>query len=437
MKPGTYLLKTTRGLTALAGDPEVSRNSKTQTEAATAAFRVSVFLSLGFIGFAPGASAQSPGSTPRDELVERLIKRVEGLEAEVKAMKGAARHAGSPDPAGDTGAEEAAARTSFPEVKFHGFADVQYRASDRAGQKNSFTLGQLDFFVTSRLSEDVSVLNENVVEASDENAFGFEIERLLLQYTPSDYFNVAVGRGHTAIGYYNNAYHHGTWFQTATERPFVFNFEDDEGILATHNVGVSVSGRIPSGRLGLRYVAEVGNGRNYTADQESVLSVKDNNSHKALNLALLARPMSWPGLQGGVSVYQDRLTTEGLPDITQTIFTAHLVYPTPAFEWLNEGMVFRHAPSDSGRVFYTPAFYTQFAKQFGKFRPYVRYQYLDAPTGDPLFAYLGLSGLRHGPSAGLRYDFTELATLKLQYDHYFEPGGIDVNQFTAQVGFTF
>ena len=386
------------------------------------------------------ASGQVTGSTTResrDELVERLLKRVEGLETEVKQLKAGSRPASSPDPSGETGGEEAAVRTSFPEVRFHGFADVQYRASDRAGQKNSFAPGQLDFFVTSRLAEDVSVLNENVVEASDENEFGFEVERLLLQYTPSDYFNVALGRMHTAIGWYNNAYHHGTWFQTGTGRPFVFNFEDDEGILATHNVGVSISGRIPSGRLGLRYVAEVGNGRNYTANQESVLSVNDNNSHKALNLALLARPMRWPGLQGGVSVYQDRLNTEGLPDITQTIFTAHLVYPTPAFEWLNEGMVFRHAPSGSGRVFYTAAFYTQFAKQFGKFRPYVRYQYFNAPKGDPLFAYLGLSGLRHGPSAGLRYDFTELATLKLQYDHYFEPGGIDVNQFTAQVGFTF
>ena len=100
-------------------------------------------------------------------------------------------------------------------------------------------------------------------------------------------------------------------------------------------------------------------------------------------------------------------------------------------------MLFRHAPSGTGQVHYTPAFYTQIARQFGPFRPFVRYQYFNAPATDPLFAHLGLSGLRHGPSVGLRYDFTELATLKLQYDHYFEPGNLRVNQFTAQVGFTF
>ena len=403
-------------------------------------FRRAAVLGAASFLLASGASAQVLNGArreTRDELVERLLKRVEGLEADIKQMKAAARPAASSDRSGESSGENADARVSFPEVKFHGFADVRYRATDRPGQKNTFGLGQLDFFVTSRLAEDVSVLNENVVEANDENAFGFEVERLLLQYMPSDYFNVAVGRSHTAVGWYNNAYHHGTWFQTATERPFVFNFEDSEGIQPIHNVGVSFSGLIPSGALGMHYVAEVGNGRNYTKNQEPVLNIKDNNSHKAINLAVFARPTRWPGLQGGTSVYHDRLTTEGLPDITQTIFAAHVVYTTPVFEWLNEGLLFRHSPSDTGQVHYTPAFYSQIAKQFGRFRPFVRYQYLNAPAGDPLLSYLGLSGLRHGPSVGVRYDFTDLATLKLQFDHYFEPGGRRVNQFTAQVGSTF
>ena len=264
-----------------------------------------------------------------------------------------------------TGSDEAEHRKTFPDLHFHGFADIKYFASDRPGQKNAFALGQLDFFVTSRLAEDVSVLNENVVEASDKNAFGFEVERLLLQYTPSDYFNVTVGRSHTSIGWYNTAYHHGTWFQTATGRPLSFNFEDEDGLLPIHNVGLSISGLIPSGRVGLHYVIEAGNGRNYSMGQEPVLNVTDNNGHKAINFALFARPTRWPGLQGGIGIYHDRLTTESLPDITQTIFNAHLVYHTPAFEWLNEGMLFRHAPAGSDHVYYSPTFYTQVAKQFG------------------------------------------------------------------------
>ena len=389
----------------------------------------------------PGQNAFAQQGKSADEVGE-LKKKVAAQESVIQELLQwkktvEASSTASAEARGDEPGSGANERAHFPQLEFHGFADVEYRASDRPGQKNAFGLGQLALFVTSRLAEDVSVLNENVIEANNKNEFGFEIERLLLQYTPSDYFNVAVGRSHTAIGWYNNAYHHGTWFQTATGRPFVFNFEDNEGIIATHNVGVSFSGLIPSGRLGLHYLAEVGNGRDYSTGREAVQTVVDNNGHKAVNLALFARPTRWPGLQAGVSVYHDRLTTDTLPDITQTIFAAHAIYYTPAFEWLNEGMLFRHAPSGTGQVHYTPAFYTQIARQFGPFRPFVRYQYFNAPATDPLFAHLGLSGLRHGPSVGLRYDFTELATLKLQYDHYFEPGNLRVNQFTAQVGFTF
>src|SRR5207247_10157642 len=49
--------------------------------------------------------------------------------------------------------------------------------------------------------------------------------------------------------------------QTTIDRPFIFAFEDEGGILPVHNVGLSASGQIPSGRLGLRYIAEIGNGR--------------------------------------------------------------------------------------------------------------------------------------------------------------------------------
>src|SRR5207244_4369644 len=124
-----------------------------------------------------------------------------------------------------------------------------------------FSLGQLNLFVTSDVSEKFKFLTEIVFEAGSDNAVGVDVERMLLQYSPNDYFNLAVGRYHTAIGYYNTAYHHSTWFQTTTGRPFLFDFEDKGGPLPVHNVGVSASGLIPSGRLGLHYVAEVGNGR--------------------------------------------------------------------------------------------------------------------------------------------------------------------------------
>ena len=108
------------------------------------------------------------------------------------------------------------------------------------------------------------------------------------------------GRYHTAIGYYNTAYHHSTWLQTATGRPFLFKFEDDSGILPIHNVGVSVTGIIPSGRLGLHYIAEVGNGRaSSSPNAEPVQNTVDENNGKSFNLRILFRPTGVRGLQAG------------------------------------------------------------------------------------------------------------------------------------------
>src|SRR5262249_23292353 len=152
-----------------------------------------------------------------------------------------------------------------------GFSDVDFRGSNEKGTTNSFALGALDLFVTSQISEKFSMLSEINFEAGDDNNIGVDLERLMLTYAGNDHFKLRFGRYHTAIGYYNPAYHHGTWFQTATGRPYMFLFEDGGGPLPVHNVGVSLTGSIPSRRLGLHYIAEVGNGRPTQVPQNSTV----------------------------------------------------------------------------------------------------------------------------------------------------------------------
>ena len=315
-------------------------------------FSCLLFLALG-VGNIAAQDAPKSADDSRDATLRQLMARVEALEAEVRQLRAEKSHretdngkatASQPDKSHSLDKEiltpePVEVQESFPQLKLRGFGDIDYHLADRGADKNAFRLGQLDLFITSRLAEDVSVLDENVIEANEENEFGFEIERLLLQWTPRDYFNVAVGRYHTAIGYYNNAYHHGKWLQTAVGRPVIFNFEDEGGLLPIHNVGISVSGAIPSGQLGLHYIAEIGNGRNYTPGQEAVQNVSDNNSFKALNLAIFARPDRFPGFQVGASVYFDEVNVRTLPQVDQTIVSAHAVYVSPMFEWLNESVL--------------------------------------------------------------------------------------------------
>jgi hypothetical protein len=263
-----------------------------------------------------------------------------------------------------------------------------------------------------------------------------DVERYLLQYSPNDYINIAAGRGHTAIGYYNTAYHHSTWLQTTTDRPFIFEFEDHGGILPIHNVGVTASGLIPSGSLGLHYVAEVGNGREsrHPLTEEPVQNETAELNHKAFNLALFARPEAVRGLQTGVSVYRNLLAPANIGKVTETIIAAHAVLIRPRFEWLNEALLDRHSIVGTSEVFNTPAFYTQTSRQFGSFRPYFRYQYLNGSRKEPIFSDVGL---RHGPSIGLRYDASESVALKFQYDHTFLRDLPAINGLNLQLGFTF
>jgi hypothetical protein len=420
--------------------------------------RWALALTLGTAFGAPVLRAQQPsdGADSDKQTIRMLVQRVEQLEARVAQLEAAKSSAPTPAPAPATAPAETtpaaapaesesdtkSARsmaermdTSSTLLRIRGFGDVNLRGGNQQGTTTSFALGQLDLFVTSDVSERFKLLSEIVFEADPQNSFGVDVERLLLQYSPNDMFNVSVGRFHTAIGYYNTAYHHSTWLQTSTGRPYLFQFEDNGGILPIHNVGVSASGLIPSGRLQLHYVAEVGNGRASSSPQaEAVQNVVDENNGKAVNFALFATPEAVRGLQFGVSVYHDHLTPIGAPTIGELIFATHAVIVRPNFEWLNEALLIRHAPTGLSHVYDTPGFYTQLSRRWGSYRPYFRYQYVNASDTEPVFPTVGL---RAGPSVGLRFDASESVALKLQYDRTelrHQPG---YNSLALQLGFTF
>jgi hypothetical protein len=324
-------------------------------------------------------------------------------------------------------------RTMF---RIRGFGDVDLYGGTQKGTNTSFALGQVNLFITSDLSDKFKFLSEVVFEAGENNTFGVDIERFLLTYSFKDYMNVAVGRFHTSIGYYNTAYHHSAWLQTAIARPFLYRFEDAGGILPIHLVGASIFGRIPSGKLGLHYVVEVGNGRATSSpESEPVQNEFDENTHKAVNFELFARPEAVPGLEAGFSVYKDLLTPDNLPKVGQTILASYVVYNGRKFQWLNEGVLVRETPHGTTRQYNIPGFYTQLSQRFGSYTPYFRYQYINAPLNGPVF-YTNV-GLQYGPSVGLRYDMSEFVAVKLQYDYTALKAGQSYQTLVFQTCFTF
>ena len=407
----------------------------------------------------PAATQPTNSVAPAPDF--QLQQRVEKDEAELKDLQS------------QLNANATAALTpKYPSIQFHGFGDIDYAADSRRtvttpfgvagnppygvgtyGVKNTFFLGEFDLFLTSQLADNVSVVNETAFSAGLDNRMGVDIERLYLEYRANDYFNIDAGRFHTQLGYYSAAYHHGTWLQTAVGRPTFLQFEDSGGILPIHMVGLSVHGAVPSGSLNVNYFVEVGNGEHFSSnpnvnDVQQLLSFSDS---KAINVAFTSRPEGLPGLQFGGGVFYDHIKPDlqsnpipggpaSIPANNQFIFDGHIVFHNSLWEFLNEAYLIRDQPI-GGSAHDNPAFYTQLSRKFGLLTPYARFTYYHVSQTDQLYtlAWNGgvNAGVHYGPSLGLRYDFTNYAALKIQYDYLVDTGLNDASRLTLQACFTF
>jgi hypothetical protein len=306
----------------------------------------------------------------------------------------------------------------------------------------AFQAGEFDLFLTSKLSDRLSFLSEVVLGPDTTNEFEVDIERYQLTYQANRYFSASAGRFHTSIGYYNTAYHHGTWFSTAEGRPIMYLFEDSGGILPVHMVGVSFTGEVPhTESLGLHWVAEVGNGLSSNPNAtESVQNFYSDRNYKATNLAAYIRPQFLPGLQLGGSWYHDGINPAQaqfpLPvsELRQNIESAYVVYFSPNWEFMNEAVLLTNHLEGTSQSFRSPMAYTQLARKFGIYKPYFRYQYVNDSVRDPINL---LKGMYYGPSIGMRIDFADYAAFKLQFNHLFQSSQLPGNGLDAQMAFTF
>lgn len=392
------------------------------------------------IGLVAQAQQTPDGSASQNDSNQVLLERINELEAKVKQLQ--------EERAADTAAPEAAVEQ--PQVnnindrlKLNVFGDVGFETTDLKPSSNTFEIGSLDLFMTARLSDKVSVLAEVLFLSESDNSITPDVERLLLQYKHNDYFTVGLGRYHSSIGYYNTAFHQGAWFETTVDRPFMYAFDDQGGFLPLQEVGITTSGLIPSGKLGLTYVAEVGNGRDHFIGGEPAQNAQDTNNGKSINFALSAHPAWLSGLDLGFSIYHDYLTFSDHINHSELISTVHLVYLSSTYEFLNEAMLVRHVGSSTNApgVFHTPAFYTEISRKVrAAYHPYFRYQYINAGVNEPIYGDPTdgpVVGRRNGASVGLRYDFTEHTAFKLQYDRAQRRGVPSSNGLDAQFAFTF
>jgi hypothetical protein len=338
-------------------------------------------------------------------------------------------------------------------VQFSGFTDFSYGRAvfenlppgGLSGSSSGFGIGDVDLFTNTRIAENWSLLAELLFTSDFTNQISADIDRLMLTYRPTDFFNISIGKFNTAIGYYPNAFHRADYFQIATGRPIMYSDEDAGGILPVHSIGVTTTGKIPAGTLGLHWVAEISNGTGSNAlSTFPIQNFADENSGKAVNFALYAKPEWLPGLQFGGSVYRDTLHPQGYSAVNQINTAAHIVYVGTKFHWLNEAAVVRHSLAGTDQVFRSLTSYSEISRKFGKNTPYVRFDYQNVPKSDPIFGALSCQvgeqcngGRRSGPSLGVNRRLSEYVIIKVQYGRLGQRAVMPVNDFQVQLAIAF
>lgn len=420
----------------------------------------------GFLLLGTAAVAQQP-SDP--QTVEQLLKRLADLEARLKAVEGKNAEAPKETPA-PASAPAAAAQTPasalsaadqaeanaiieqaasgstsghmLGKLNIVGFSDMNVGrpleanlpATGVAGSHVSFALGDLSLFFTSQLSDKVSFYSELLITSDFTNLSTAEIDRVILQYKPNDYFQIGVGRFNTALGYYTNGINRAKIFQTATGRPFMYTDVDAGGLLPVHSIGVTMTGKIPSGWAGLHWVGELSNGTaSMTVGAAPDQNLYDENNRKAYNVGLFVKPDKLDGFQAGVSVYRDRLEPAGRTAINQNIVGAYAVYIRPRFEFLSEAAVVTDSPVTGGANYQSVTGYTQVSRRFGHLRPYLRLEYQTVSPYDPIYPGLGV---RKSFETGIRRDIGEFFAVKFQLGRTYW-NGVWAFDPQAQVSYTF
>lgn len=330
-----------------------------------------------------------------------------------------------------------------PSLSLRGFGDFQYDYVDQSFKDfpdkdtNHFTNGDVGFLIYSQISQKLSFFSETQFEFKSGGETDFDVERVLLKYEHADWLNISIGRDHTPLGYWNQHYHHASWSHTTVERPVIYRFEGDDGILPVHYVGLGLFGKVGFNFGNIDYSLMIGNGRG--KDTRSVQIVEDLNDDKQVAFKFTIEPTALEGFGIGANILYDVIPND--PDVVgreneidEVIAGAHLYYTRDPYELIAEYQYIRHDDLRTTKSHHGG--YLQLAYIINKFKPYYRLDVLDITSDDAYFAGLRNveDGIQH--TLGVRYEWFPFAALKLEYRRM-DSDTVDSNAFSSQVSFMY
>ena len=319
-----------------------------------------------------------------------------------------------------------------PRVRALGFGDFNYLVTELDRQEG-FRMGQMVGHVIADIDERFTFFGEVSLTAKDKG-YSIGVERVAVQYDFNDALRVSAGRFHTPVGYWNTAFHHGSWLQTSVARPEMIKF--GSRFIPTHFVGLIAEGGLPTTPLGLGYSVGIGNGR--AANIARAGDAGDVNDRRAWVARVRSRPISIVGLEVGATFYSDRLLAPDLSEANERIYALHAVLDRDAPEILAEYAHVTHDPVTGSADFPgSDGYYVQFGYRlqgrFSSIKPYARVEQVVVPSGDDVFAPLTLN--YDGLVVGIRYDPGVFLALRLEYRYEQFEGLKKTNSLYAQASF--
>ncbi|HEY4011990.1 MAG TPA: hypothetical protein VGM06_01520 [Polyangiaceae bacterium] len=352
-------------------------------------------------------------------------------------------------------------------IKVYGDADaILANGSKVSPSVVSFGARRFELFPTAEAGR-VSFLAEFLAEVpsakgpggtlSTAQDFGFDVERLELTYLFNNYLRVRLGRSHLAMGYYNDSFHHGKIFELTTGRPYIVNFEDTNGLIMAHVVGMGADGTFETSTFGsFRYDFNIGN-----SHPQDVTGVSAGLSEaKVLTENLRLRWMPFDdfifginGMHSSIPACPANVLGEtggpalcpavGAPDRPQTdelIGGVHVVYLGYDVHFITEAYVISHTPQGGGHQL-TYGGFSELGYAINTVTPYFRGEYIRFPDSgdtvyqapDSLYANtLNFSDLR----VGVRWQPIPQIAAKLEGQRYYV-GGTDHELAMLQIAFGF
>lgn len=360
-----------------------------------------------------GPASPQVGATVSAQELRALEQRLNASQQQIEQLRESLEQMSS-------GLSRSVSHTGVP---LHGFADAGAGWSSREdpSRLRGFGVGTLDLYLTPQFGNHVKSLMEIAFYYRTDGTGEVEAERMQVGYALDDSLTVWAGRFHTPIGLWNTAYHHGANLQTSIYRPRFIDFEDRDGLLPTHSIGLWGSGKTDIAAGKIAYDIYLSNGPTVRRGTLDYNAFSDDNGGKLLGFNLTWRPHTALrgaslGVHGFGSTVDTRLASGALHSRTRVrMWGGHFGYDAQSWEALAEVYHFANSDAASGASRTSQAGYVQLGHSFGWLTPYLRHERAALDGADNFFATQRVGRSYARSSIGMRYDLDPKAALKVEF----------------------